>query len=243
MTNTVLLNNIDHQDLKILPHYGEAFGDAVNQTVVFPTEFAEVQKEYPILFRKDEDGKYQSVALLGFDKTENLFLDGTEWHAHHVPVFHQRGPFMIGFQKQEVDGEMRREPVVYVDLDDPRIGREEGLPLFLPQGGSAPFLQRISQVLRAISVGLEMEDQMFAAFETANLIEQASLDVQLDRHTAFQIPGVYSINQERLYALAGQELERLHQSGFLRLAVLAQASLSNVSRLIEIKNARRMAAK
>jgi len=115
MTNTVLLNNIDHRDLKIVPQYGEAFGDAVNQTVVFPTEFAEVQKEYPILFRKDEDGKYQSVALLGFDKAENLFLDGSEWHAHHVPVFHQRGPFMIGFQKQEIDGEMRREPVVYVE--------------------------------------------------------------------------------------------------------------------------------
>ena len=242
MTNTVLLNNIDHQDLKIVPHYGAAFGDAVNQTVVFPTEFAEVQKEYPILFRKDEDGKYQSVALLGFDKGENLFLDGQEWHAHHVPVFHQRGPFMIGFQNQEVDGDVRREPVIYVDLDDPRVGQEEGFPLFLAQGGSAPFLQRISQVLRAISVGLEMEDRMFAAFEAANLIEPASLDVQLDRHTAIQIPGVCSISEEKLYGLAGEGLERLHQSGFLRLAYLAQASLSNVSRLVEIRNARRMAA-
>jgi len=83
---------------------------------------------------------------------------------------------------------------------------------------------------------------MFAAFDAANLIEEAALDVQLDRHTAFQIPGVYSINQDRLHALAGPDLARLHQSGFLRLAVLAQVSLSNVSRLIEIKNARRMAA-
>ena len=242
MANNVLLNNIDHSDLKIAQRHGAEFGDSVNQALVFPTEFGDVQREYPILFRKDEDGNFQSVALLGFDKGENLLLDGAVWRARHVPVLHQRGPFMIGFQTRETGGETRREPVIYVDLDDPRVSRTEGQPLFLPHGGNAPYLEHVSHVLRAISLGMDVERKMFRAFEAAALIEPASLDVRLDEHTVYQVPGIYSISEEKLAGLEGEMLARLHTSGFLRLAYLALASLSNVNRLIELKNEKRRVA-
>lgn len=242
MTKNVLLNNIDHSDLKVVQRHGAEFGDGVNQALVFPTEFAEVQREYPILFRKDEDGNFQSVALLGFDKGENLHLNGASWQARHVPVLHQRGPFMIGFQNRQIDGETRREPVIYVDLDDPRISQTEGQPLFLPHGGNAPYLEHVSSVLRAISLGMDIERSMFSAFEGAGLIEPASLDIRLDEHTIYQIPEVYSISEEKLANLDGETLSRLHQSGFLRLAYLALTSLSNVNRLIDLKNKKRLAA-
>ena len=241
MANTALLNNIDHHDLKVITRHGVAFGDGVNQAVIFPTEYMEVQREYPILFRKDEDGKFQSVALLGFDKGENLFLTETGWQARHIPVLHQRGPFMIGFQNQEVDGEVRREPVIYVDLDDPRVSRTEGQPVFLPHGGNAPYLEHMSNVLRAIRLGIELEAGMFAAFEAEDLIEPAALDIRLDQHTVYQVPDIYSINEDKLAALEGEPLDRLHRSGFLRLAYMVLSSLSNVNRLIDMKNLQRLA--
>ncbi len=37
MTKTVLLNNIDHGDLKVLTGHGPAFGDSINQVLIFPT--------------------------------------------------------------------------------------------------------------------------------------------------------------------------------------------------------------
>ena len=64
----VLLNNIDHQDLRVIVRHGGEFGDSINQTLIFPTEFEEIQREYPIVFRKDAEGEFQSVALLGLDK-------------------------------------------------------------------------------------------------------------------------------------------------------------------------------
>ena len=240
MTKTALLNNIDHANLKVITRHGRAYGDAVNQAVVFPTEFTEVQREYAILFRKDDDGKFQSVALLGFDKGENLFLTEQGWQARHVPVLHQRGPFMIGFQNQTVDGEVHREPVIHVDLDDPRVSETEGQPVFLPHGGNAPYLKHVSNVLRAINLGIEIERDMFAAFEEASLIESAALDIRLDQHTVYQVPDIYSISEDRLRDLSGEVLAQLHQSGFLRLAYLVAGSLSNVNRLIEMKNTRRV---
>ena len=76
MTSIVLLNNIDHADLRVRGGYGVQFGDAVNQARVFPAEFEALQREYPILFRRDAAGAYYSVALLGLDRDENLFLGG-----------------------------------------------------------------------------------------------------------------------------------------------------------------------
>uniref|UniRef100_UPI0025F8E060 SapC family protein n=1 Tax=uncultured Caulobacter sp. TaxID=158749 RepID=UPI0025F8E060 len=97
--NRVLLNNVDHADLRVIVSYGVAYGDALNQVLVLPTEFEAVQREYPILIRKDAAGAWQAVALLGLDRDENLFLDETGWNARYVPAVQRRGPFSIALQR------------------------------------------------------------------------------------------------------------------------------------------------
>jgi hypothetical protein len=73
MSNTVLLNNIDHKDLKVDASFKAEFGDNVNRVLAFPSEFGDLQKEYPILFYKDPAvGTFQAHAILGLDKGENL---------------------------------------------------------------------------------------------------------------------------------------------------------------------------
>ena len=236
MPNKVLLNNVDHHDLKVVPGYAPGFGDSVNQMLVFPTEFEQAQREFPILFRRNADGEFQSVVLLGLDRDENLFLGEQGWTTRYVPALYQRGPFSIVMQPQQSDGELRREPMIHVDLDDPRISRAEGLPLFLPQGGNSPYLERASEVLRAIYTGHELSGPMFAAFDEAKLIEPVRLEVKLSEERSYELPGFYSIVEARLAELSGEALERLNRSGFLRLAILAASSLGNIQRLIELKN-------
>ena len=76
MTRHVMLNNIAHKDLRVITRYGAEFGDNVGTMMIVPTEFADVQREYPIFFRKDAaTGEFSSFALLGFSKDENLFLE------------------------------------------------------------------------------------------------------------------------------------------------------------------------
>jgi hypothetical protein len=239
MTNMALLNNVEHHDLRVISGHGPEYGDSINLTPVFPTEFAEAQRDYPILFRKGEDGQYSAVALLGLDKGENLFLTDEGWQGRYIPAIHQRGPFVIGRQNQEIDGETRQEPVIFVDLEDSRVSRSDGHPLFLKHGGNSPYLQHVSHVLRVINKGAEIARPMFAAFEAADLIEPASLEIRLDEHTVYNVPDIYSINEQKLAALEGATLENLHKSGFLRAAYLVLASLPNVSRLIALKNTKR----
>ena len=235
MTNRVLLNNIDHHDLRVAIRHGAAFGDSVNQMLIFPTEIEDIQREFPIFFRRDGESAYQPIALLGLDRDENLFLGAEGWQSRHVPVIQQRGPFSIGLQRS--DG--AAEPMIHVDLDDPRIGRDDGEPLFRPQGGNTPYLDHVARILRAIHEGLDMNAPMFAAFEAAELIEPVSVDIELDETSRYTLPDLFTISRDRLAALDGAALARLHAAGWLRIAFLIVASLGNVSRLIDIKNRKR----
>lgn len=240
MTRHVLLNNIAHKDLRVITRYGAELGDNIGTVLTFPTEYADVQREYPIFFRKDAaNGEYQSIALLGFDKNENLFLDNGRWRAAYVPGIVVRGPFLIGFQEQNVDGERRNEPVIHVDLDHPRISRTEGEPVFLPQGGNSPYLDHVARVLRGIRDGIDASQAMFAAFTALDLIEPVKLEIKLDEEQGYSVLGLHTVSRERLQALDGASLERLNRSGFLEGAFLVLASLNNVKKLMAMKQHRR----
>ncbi len=234
MPSPVLLNNVDHQDIRILTGHSAAFGDAVNQVTIFPTEFEDVQREYPILFRRDPDGIYYSVALLGLDRDENLFLGDAGWQGHYVPALLQRGPFSIGVPPDGTEG----EPMIHIDLEHPRISRDAGQPVFLSHGGNSPYLDHIAAVLRAIYVGVDVTGPMFRAFEEFGLIEPITIEIKVSDSKQYNVPDCFTISQARLRELDGASLERLHRADFLRAAIWAASSLRNVGRLIDVKNRR-----
>ncbi|QJU59120.1 SapC family protein [Sphingomonas sp. AP4-R1] len=238
MSPPILLNNLDHQDLRITLGHDPAFGDAVNQTLVFPTEYEALQRDYPILFRAKAGGGYHSVVLLGFDRDENLFLEDGRWKARSIPALHQRGPFSIGLPGRDPDGTPSGEPMIHVDLDHPRVTAPGGEPVFLPHGGNAPYLDHVSKVLRSIFLGSEASGPMFAAFERFGLIEPVTLEVDLGNGRHVAIPDCFTIGRERLRGLDGDAAAALHAQGFLQPAMWVASSLGNLAHLIDLKNAR-----
>jgi hypothetical protein len=239
MARYALLNNVEHQDLRVILRYGAEYGDNVATVLTFPTEYADVQREYPIFFKQDKtSGEFASVALLGLQEDENLFLEGNRWNARYVPGMFARGPFLIGFQDQQVDGVVRKEPVIHVDMENPRLSRTDGQPLFLPRGGNTPYLDHIATVLRGIHDGLELGRVMTAAFAQLGLIEPMKLEVKISETEKYAIEGLHTLNEEKLRALDSDSLLKLHRSGFLQGAYLVAASLGNVKTLMAIKQRR-----
>lgn len=235
MTRHVLLDNITHKDLRIRTQYGPAYGDNVGLVPAFPTEFADVQREYPIFFRRDTKGEYYAVAMLGFAPDENLFLQGDRWDATYVPGIIARGPFLIGFQERQEGGELRREPVIHIDMDNPRVNETEGERVFLDQGGHSPYLQRIMRVLGGLSEGHAVSKAMFAAYASMDLIAPVELEVKITGAEPVNLAGFYTLEREKLAALDSAKLHQLHQSGFLHGAYLVLASHGTLNKLIERK--------
>lgn len=236
MSNVVLLDNVEHHDLKIRAERGEAFGDHINQVLVFPNEFRELQRDYPIFFRQDAEGAYQAVALLGLDRDENLFLKGTEWDARYIPAVQARGPFSIGLRKPAPGQPDGGEPMIRIDLDSSAISKGAGHALFLPQGGFSPYLEHMLGVLRILHTGVAFAGEFFAALQALNLIEPVSLEIKLDDTKQYSVPGVSSINEERFRNLPAADLEKLHRADFLAPCFWVLSSLENVSVLVERKS-------
>ena len=237
MAKHVLLDNVSHKDLRIRTGYRPGWGYDTHVTRVFPSEFCQLQREYPLFFIKDrESGHFQSVALLGFDEGENLYLGDAGWDADYVPLAIQRQPFLIGFQAQEVDGVPAQVPVIHVDLDHPAVNETQGELVFLPHGGLSPFLERIDAILAAIHHGHEASRAFSQVLVGLELIESVQLDTRFDNASSHRLEGLYKIDEDRLRDLSANALEVLHRDGHLRDVYLMLASLHNMPRLIARKN-------
>lgn len=239
MANAVLLNNVEHRDLRVVTEHSTEYGDSHWYALTFPLEFRALQGQYPIFFQKDANtGAFFPLALLGFQPGENLYLGDTGWNSSYIPLAIRREPFMIGRQEFVEDGVRKTRRVIHIDLDSPRVNREQGEPLFLEYGGNSAYLDGVADVLEAIHQGIEQNEKFVRALQVHGLLESFTLDVTLNNGEANQLKGFYTIDEERLRALNSEDLNELHQAGFLEAIYMVLASQSQIRRLLDEKNRR-----
>ncbi len=235
MSKHEMLNNIAHKNLKVITKKSAIYGDNVGGCLIFPSEFTDVQREYPIFFQKDANtGEFQAVAIFGFGQNQNLFLNEHGWQAKYIPAVMEREPFLIGFQQEQ--GGAETTPVIHVDMNNPRVSWTEGELVFLEHGGNSPYIENISRILMSIHDGLAVSKEMFAAFLALDLIEPFVLDIEFNNSVKYQSSAYYTINQERFFSLDEASLARLHKLGYLHFAYMVLASLGNIRKLIDLCN-------
>lgn len=237
MANVELLNSQTHQDLRFEADDLNKMGHNVGSSMILINEFEQVQREYPIFFRKDpENGQFYACALLGFSKDENLFLDQNSWQSDYVPLVLAKGPFFIGFQDQVEHGETVKTPVIFVDSDHPTIASEGGERLFSESGQRTAHLDHLSDALMQIHQGIDETKNMISKFADLNLIEPLAIDATLGDGTQMKLNGLFTINEETIRELDSETLKILNGSGYLSKAFSIIHSLVNVQYLLNRKN-------
>lgn len=231
MPNIALLNNIEHKDLRIVTGHRPGLGSEVAWAPTFADEFRSLQAHYPIIFRQLDDGaSYEAIALLGFQEDENLFLEDGRWDAAVVPSLHERQPFYIGRDGDEL--------MIQVDLDHPRVSQSEGEPVFKPHGGNTEFLEQTSAMLSNIHNGVQANVGFLEALKRHELLDGFVLDIEFDNGERHRMGGFFTIHEERLAALDSAAIAELHAAGHLAPIYFTQASLSHFRALIDRKNRR-----
>ena len=234
MANPVLLNNIEHKDLRVITRHGRDLGDSHPYVQTFAGEFRLLQAHYPIVFTKAADDQpFEPVALFGFENDENLFLTDSGWDATTIPLLVERLPFLIGKHGEEL--------MIHIDLDSPRISKTEGEPMFLEHGGMTPYLENVNSMLITVHQGMESNAGFIEALVKHDLLESFALDVQLNDGSQHRMTGFSTIHEENLNKLDAAALDSLHKQGYLAAIFFQLASLSNFRALIERKNARNAA--
>lgn len=237
MAKHVLLNNIDHQELKISPHYSPELGDGYWYSEIFPSEFRSVQAHYPIFFKKDDDtGVITPVCLFGLDKEENLFLANNQWQASYIPMAIQRLPFYIASRDVIHEGVSTQERMLTIDLDSPKVNKKQGIDLFMQHGGNSEYLENIIAVLESLHLGLQENPPFINMLITHGLLESVSLEIDLINGVKHNLLGFYTINEDTLAAISSETIVALHQQGFLPFIYTVLDSQVHIRDLIKRKN-------
>ena len=233
MSQYEILDKDKHKEVRIKTGHGAALGDAVMYAMTYPMEFRDVQSCYPILFTKDPNtGGFFATAVLGFEPEQNLFLKEGSWDASYIPAMLARQPFLIATGGDGQD----QVPVASLDIDHPRVSRDEGEALFDGDGTPTEFLNRVIALLDKLHRGLQHGKGFVDTLLKHELLEEITLDFAFQDGSKRSVQGFYTIAEERLFELPGDVLESLNRAGYLQPVFMAVASLSRLRDLIERRN-------
>lgn len=235
MSKATVINNVDHKNLKVNTRVNANLN--VNRSLVYSTEIGELHKEFPLVFFKNPEGKLQLHAILGLAKDENLFIGESGWITRFVPALLARGPFSLGYKKVEKESE-QQDPVICIDMEDPRVNNETGEDVFLQFGGEAPYLNYVKKALQTIDRGIHFDKTLYTLIESMDLLEPVAINIKLSNVEEVNFNDYYTVDHNKLSKLDGENLAKLNQFGVLSLLYFVLSSMGNFQTLIELKNAK-----
>ncbi|MFT7560983.1 MAG: hypothetical protein ACI93R_002908 [Flavobacteriales bacterium] len=237
MANIEVLNFEQHAEVLIQSKFVDSLGYNTGVVSILPNEIQSLQREFPIVFRKNpETGDLILNAMLGFEPDQNLFLtDSGVWGADYVPLAFAKGPFLMGPINTPEGGE---KIAFFIDSEDPRVNKDAGEKIFDEQGELTEYMESVRQSLHVVREGAQFSNDMVQEFNKAELIEPLSLDMKFESGEQITLDGAYTISHEKIQQLTAEQLHTLNVKGYLELAFYIASSLSNVQRLVNLKNAK-----
>lgn len=239
-TQPVVLDRQRHHNLRMAAEAGEPANAAkANALFVAAAEFADTSREYPLVFvRAGADAADPAkpaiapMAVLGLDKGENLYFDGTRWDARYRPAYLRRYPFAMA----RIDDGRR---ALLIDRDWAGFSEQHGEPLFADDGSPAPALERVRAFVEQFEVEAERTQAACARLRDEGLLCDMRFDATLpDGGGTITVEGFLTIDETRLAALPDATLAALQRAGLLAMIHLHQASLGLMRRLVERRLAR-----
>jgi len=222
MTRMTPLSNSLHGNMGWTPHLSKPAQGASSVVRLCLDEVPIFAIRMPVVFRV-ASGRAQPVIPVGVLQAGETALVGTggDWRPRAVPFDLRRGPFEV----------LRTEgrDVVYVDEEKLVSSAAAKAPLFDGKGAlhaeTAAHLSQLSAWGRSFR----------SAERAATLLLQAELLSAWPKGGA----GLYVVASDRLGAVAGETLAKLHADGALRLAHASDLSLGMIeARPVAANNAR-----
>jgi hypothetical protein len=204
---------------------------------VIPREFQRLVAHYPIFFIKSgESGRFEPVALLGFQKRENLFFVEGRWDVAYVPLQIQRQPFSLVPRHSEAPGGGQGTVDIAIDMSSSQVQTGEGERLFDDSGQPSRYLESITSMLSALVSGSTEGYAFTGKLAELNLLEPVAINIEFVDRSEARLQGLYWIAAAVLKALPATQLGELRDREFLEWLYFQMASVAHVSSLVARKN-------
>ncbi|MDZ7869213.1 MAG: SapC family protein [Rheinheimera sp.] len=237
MAHLVAVEPARHQHLYVVPQQIDTHAAGQNLIPVVPAELTHVATQLPLVLAKNgQTGQFVLAALTGFAPDENLMVQQGQWQGMYLPLQIQRQPFFVGKATPDAD-----DYVVCIDMDSPAAGQNQPLPagaelLFLADGGETDFYRQAKQRLVQLLQGEQQRDALIDVLLQCQLLQPMSLDITFADQSTTRLNGLYTIDADKLAALAPEQVVHLHQQGLLAAIYAIVGSAAQIYGLIARKN-------
>lgn len=231
MVDLVIVSSEQHRNTRIaVARANQLVHNAIS---VIPREFGRLLAHFPIFFSKSaENGQFEPVVLMGFDRAENLYLVNGMWDSTYVPLQVQRQPFSLA--PRTVGGEQKLD--IALDMSNPAVQSTEGERLFADDGQPTEYLRSVSSMMSALVTGSREAYAFTQRLTELNLIESVGVEIQFVNGSSTKLEGLYWIAAAVLKALPADQLAELRDKEYLEWMYFQMASLSHMSSLVARKN-------
>jgi len=232
--NPMALDRVQHRGLRIKqPFTDYSRTRELNAMFVTAVEFADVCREYPIVFvraGKDEKTGQEQVApmaVLGVAQKENLYLQpGGHWRTPYIPAFLRRYPFgMAGVGDDRM--------AICIDRDWDGFSDTEGDRLFDDQGEPTELLKNVQQFVENYENEVERTRLFGTALQEAGLLQDMRFDATLPNGDKVSVDGFLAVDEQKLHDLPEAKVLEWHRNGILGLIHAQQVSMGLMRRLVE----------
>ncbi|WP_257280787.1 SapC family protein [Endozoicomonas sp. ISHI1] len=216
------LNRDLHKALRYQSSGDYSFTDSVNSVPLTGIEFFEASRDMPVLFSKDDEGRFFPLALLSLMDAGHKQLDGEgRWEDSYVPAFVRRYPFAL-----------TDEGTVCFDKESAQIGGEEGEALFNDEGENSETLNNIIQFLNNYDQQYKNTRAYCDECSELELFSPFNLQVMADKDNPLRLEGLYVIDEKKLAELQEEKINDWFKAGWLAWSYAHLHSLGALRRLL-----------
>jgi hypothetical protein len=187
--------------------------------------------QMPLAFFQ-RDGVFLPVAVQSLQPSSNLFVSAEgRWSGGYVPSAYRSHPFRLVRQESS-------NLVLAVDMDSGLVEPGgAGFPFFAEDGMVAARLQELVNFLSHVEADRARTTQACMALTDLNLLEPWAVTLMLD-DVEQRVEGYFKISEEALNEVDQHGLQRLRDTGALKLAYLQLLSMQHLPALIVVTQKR-----
>jgi len=232
--NITVLDRVQHRALKLRRPFTDYTPTAeINAVFVTAVEFADVCREYPIVFvragKDDKTGEELAapMAVLGLQQKQNLYLQpGGGWRTPYVPAVLRRYPFAMVQSSPD-------QLAVCFDRGYDGLSDTEGQPLFQSDGQPTETLTNLQAFLQNFEQEVQRTRGFCSRLLQLNLLQDMRFDATLPDGGKLGVDGFLTIDEKALAELPDAQVVELQRNGMLGLLHAHQISLGLMRRLVE----------
>jgi hypothetical protein len=232
MANFVPVRKEQHQKLKISNTRNISHVAGQHIIPVAAAEYAQSSASFPLVLVKNPDSdRFRSVAMLGLEAGENLFLKDDKWSGLSMPQSISMVPFSLG-----LDPEKENTLTACIDLDSEFVGEDKDLALFEDDGKESEVLTNVQQALGRLYDNERLTESFIKELQENDLLQEIELNITLASGEKKKLVGVHTINEEKIKNLSDDKVLDFHKRGLFVPMYSMLGSLAQVNNLVKLRN-------